>query len=350
MKYSLYLVSVCLLLLLPNTFTHSASPAGGYQEIKRIKIGGEGGWDYLLMDSAARRLYVSHATKVVVVDPDKGEVVGEIPNTNGVHGIAVVPDLNRGFTSNGRDNSSTIFDLKTLAVISTVKTGSNPDCIIYDPATKRVFAFNRARAAADASATVINAANGEVAGTIPLDGRPEFAVADGKGQVFVNLDDKSEIVVIDSQKMTITQRWSLAPGKGPSGLAMDLKTRRLFSVCGDNQKMIVMNADNGKIVADVPIGRGTDAAAFDPGTNLAFSSNGEGTLTVVHEDSPDKFTVVETAKTHQGSRTMALDLKTHNVYLAAAEYAPPATPAAGQPTPRPAMVPGSFMVLVMGKQ
>ncbi len=348
-RYSLHLVSACLLLL-PLAFTHSASPAAGYQVIKKIPVGGEGTWDYLLMDSAARRLYLSHATKVVVIDVDKGEVVGEIAGTNGVHGVALAPDLNRGFTSNGRDNSSTIFDRTTLKVIGTVKTGSNPDCIIYDPATKRVFAFNRARAAADASATVIDAATGEVAGTIPLGGRPEFAVADGKGQVFVNIDDKSEIAVIDSKKMTITQNWSLAPGKGPSGLAMDTKTRRLFSVCGDGQKMIVMNADTGKVVADLPIGRGPDAAGFDPGTNLAFSSNGDGTLTVVHEDAADKFTVVENAKTHQGARTMALDTKTHNVYLAAAEYAPPTAPAAGQPTPRPAMVPGSFMVLVMGKQ
>lgn len=346
-RYSLHLASACLLLL-PLAFTHPASPAAGYQEIKRIKVGGEGGWDYLLMDSAARRLYLSHASKVVVVDPDKGEVVGEIPDTKGVHGVAIAPELNRGFTSNGGDNSSTIFDLKTLKVIGTVKTGRNPDCIIYDPASKRVFAFNRS-AAADASATAFDAATGEVAGTILLGGRPEFAAADGKGQIFVNIDDKSEIAVIDSKKLTITQRWSLAPGTGPSGLAMDVKNRRLFSVCG-NKKMIVMNADNGKVVADIPIGSGTDAAGFDPGTNLAFSSNGEGTLTVVHEDSADKFTVVENAKSLPRARTMALDLKTHNVYLAAAEYTQPAAPAAGQPTPRAAMVPGSFMVLVMGKQ
>jgi len=280
---------------------------------------------------------------------DKGAIAGEIPGTNGVHGIAIAPELNRGFTSNGRDNSSTIFDLKTLKVIGQAKTGGNPDAILYDPATRRVFTFNRTRNAADATSTVIDAANGEVAGTIPLGGRPEFAVADGKGQVFVNLDDKSEIAVIDSRKLTITQHWPLAPGKGPSGLAMDTKNRRLFSVCGDNQKMIVMNADNGHIVADLPIGRGTDAAGFDPGTGLAFSSNGEGTLTVVHEDSPDKFSVVENAKTQQSARTMAVDLKTHNIYLAVAEYGPAPAPTAEQPRPRPPMVPGSFTILVVGK-
>jgi DNA-binding beta-propeller fold protein YncE len=214
--FGLCLVAVCSLLFLPNTFTRALPAAAGYHVVNKIKVGGEGGWDYLIADSAARRLYVSHATKVVVIDTDKNEVVGEIPGTNGVHGIAIASELNRGFTSNGRDNSSTIFDLKTLKVIGTAKTGGNPDAIIFDTASKRVFAFNRTRAAADASATAIDAATGEVAGTIPLDGRPEFAVADGKGKVFVNLDDKSEIAVIDARKLTVTDRWPLAPGKGPS--------------------------------------------------------------------------------------------------------------------------------------
>src|SRR5262245_3153665 len=344
--FALSLASVCLLLLLPNAGAHSALPAEGYQVIKKIPVGGDGGWDYLAMDSAARRLYVSHATRVVVIDVDKGEVVGEIPNTNGVHGIAFAPEFNRGFTSNGRDNSSTIFDLKTLKVIGSVKTGGNPDAILYDPATKRVFAFNRTRAAADASSTVIDAATGAVAGTIPLGGRPEFAVADGKGQVFVNLDDKSEVAVIDSRNLAVTNRWPLAPGEGPSGLAIDLKNRRLFSVC-ENQKMIVMNADNGRVVADLPIGKGTDAAAFDPDAGLAFSSNGEGTLTVVREESPDKFSVVENAGTQQGARTMALDLKTRNIYLATAQFGPPPAATPERPNPRPSTVPGSFTILVV---
>ncbi len=348
-KISLLLLSVGLLLLLPSAFSKVLPFAAGYHVVKKIPVGGEGGWDYLMMDSAARRLYVSHATKVVVIDVDKNEVVGEIANLKGVHGIAIAPELNRGFTSNGGDATTTIFDLKTLKTIGSAKTGGNPDAIIFDPATKRIFTFNRTRAAADASSTVIDAATGEVAGTIMLGGRPEFAVADGKGQIFVNLDDKSEIAVIDSNKLTITNRWPLAPGKGPSGLAMDVKNRRLFSVCGDSQKMIVMNADNGKIVAELPIGKGTDATAFDPGTGLAFSSNGEGTLTVIHEDSPDKFSVVENAKTLPRARTMALDVKTHRIYLSTAEYGPAPAATAEQPNPRPAMVPSSFQILVLDK-
>lgn len=345
---ALRLVSVSLLLLLPNAFAISEAPAAGHQVIKKIPVGGAGGWDYLTMDSAARRLYVSHATKVVVIDVDKNEVVGEIPGANGVHGIALAPRLNRGFTSNGRDATVTIFDLKTLKAIGQAKTGGNPDAILYDPATSHVFTFNRTRAAADATSTIIDAASGEVIGAIPLGGRPEFAVADGKGQVFVNLDDKSEVAVIDSRKGAIVQRWPLAPGEEPSGLAMDVKNRRLFSVCG-NQKMIVMNADNGRVVADLPIGKNTDGAAFDPGARLAFSSNGDGTLTVVREDSPDKFSVVETVKTQQGARTLAVDLKTHNIYLSTAQYGPPPAATPEQPNPRPSIVPDSFMVLVVGK-
>ncbi len=343
---SISIIAFCLLLLLPISLTHSAAPAAGYKPARKILLGGEGGWDYLAMDSEARRLYVSHTTKVVVIDVDKGEVVGEIPNTNGVHGIAIAPELGRGFTSNGRDATVTIFDLKTLKAIGSAKTGGNPDAILYDHTTKRVFTFNRMRA--DATSTVIDAATGEVAGTITLGGRPEFAVSDGKGKIFVNLDDKNEIGVIDSNKLAVIQRWPLAPGTEPSGLAIDIKKHRLFSVCG-NQKMIIMNADDGKAIAAVPIGKGTDAAAFDPGTGLAFSSNGEGTLTVVKETSPNNYTVVENAVTQQGARTMALDLKTHKVYLSTAQYGPPPPPTTDRPNPRPAIVPGSFMILEMSR-
>jgi YVTN family beta-propeller protein len=324
--------------------SQSAKPAAGYHLLKRIEVGGEGGWDYLTVDSAARRLYVSHATRVVVIDLDKGTVVGEIPNTNGVHGIAVVPELGRGFTSNGRDNNVTVFDLKTLKAITQVKTGTNPDAIIYDPASRRVFAFN----GRSNDATAIDAASGNVAGTIALGGKPEFAVADGQGTVYVNIEDKSEIAAIDSNKLAVKAHWPLAPGEEPSGLAMDRKTRRLFAVCS-NKKMIVMNADNGHIVADLPIGEGTDAAAFDPETKLAFSSNGTGTLTVVHEEAPDKYTVVETAATQRGARTMALDPKTHTIYLATAQFGPPPAPTPDRPRPRPSILPGSFVVLVFGR-
>ncbi|HKQ05814.1 MAG TPA: YncE family protein [Blastocatellia bacterium] len=319
-------------------------PPAGYHLLKRIEVGGEGGWDYLTVDSDARRLYVSHATRVVVIDLDKGSVVGEIPNTNGVHGIAIVPEVGHGFTSNGRDNNVTIFDLKTLSVTGQVKTGKNPDAIIYDPASRRVFTFN----GASADTTAIDAATGTVAGTIALGGKPEFAAADGHGMVYVNIEDKSEVVAFDSKSLSVKARWPLAPGEEPSGMAMDRHTRRLFVVCS-NKKMIVMNADNGRVVADLAIGQGVDGAAFDPDTKLAFSSNGEGTLTVVHEDAADKYTVVETVPTQRGARTIALDPKTHNVYVATAQFGPPPAATPERPRPRPSIVPGSFVVLVYGK-
>ena len=319
--------------------------ASGYHLIKRIEAGGEGGWDYLIVDPVQRRLYVSHATRVMVFDADSGASVGEIPNTNGVHGIAIARDLGKGFTSNGRDGSVTTFDLKTLKTAGQVKVGTNPDCIIYDSATRRVFAFNRG----SSDVTALDATTGALVGLISLGGHPEFAVADGKGMVYVNLDDKSEVVALDSQRLAVKTRWSVAPGEDPSGMAMDLKTRRLFIVCG-NKKMIVMNADNGHVVADLPIGAGVDAAAFDPETKLAFSSNGqEATMTVVHEDSADKFSVVEQVPTQRGARTMALDPKTHRVFLATAQYGPPPAATPERPNPRPTIVPGSFVVLVFGK-
>ena len=238
----------------------------------------------------------------------------------------------------------TIFDLKTLKVLGQVKTGMNPDAIIYDPASRRVFAFN----GRSADATAIDAASGTVAGTIALGGKPEFAAADGKGMVYVNIEDKNEVVAIDSKNLTAKAHWPLAPGEEPSGMAMDRKTRRLFIGCG-NKKMIVMNADDGRVVADLPIGDGVDATAFDPDTKMAFSSNGEGTLTVVHEDSADKYSVVENAATQRGARTMALDPKTHTVYVATAQFGPPPAATPERPHPRPSIVPGSFVILVYGK-
>lgn len=316
----------------------------GYRLLKKIQIGGEGGWDYLFADGKARRLYISHATKVVVVDTETGATVGEISNTNGVHGIAVADRLGKGFTSNGRDNSVTIFDLKTLKKIGDVKTGKNPDAIIYDDATNRVFAFN----GGSSDATVIDAESGKAAGTIALGGKPEFATADGEGTIYVNIEDKSEVAQIDAKKLEVKARWSVAPGEEPSGMAIDRKTRRLFVVCG-NKKMIVLNADNGKVIADLPIGDGTDAAAFDPKTKLAFSSNGEGTLTVAREDSADKFSVVENIATQRGARTMTLDTETDKIYLATAEFGATPAPTAERPRPRPAIVPNSFVILVFGK-
>lgn len=313
----------------------------GYHLLRKIEAGGEGGWDYLFVDSGARRLYVSRGTRVMVFDVDTGKSVGEIPDTAGVHGITIADDVGRGFTSNGRDGSVTIFDSKTLKTISKVKVGLNPDCIMYDPASHRVFAFNRA----SSSFSAIDAKSGEVAAPVDLGGHPEFAVADGKGMVFVNIDNKSEIVAIDSKKLEVKAHWTVEPGEDPSGLAIDRKHMRLFAVCG-NKKMVVMDATTGKVVGDIPIGTGPDAAGFDPEANLAFSSNGEGTLTVIHQDSPDKYSVVENVATQKYARTMALDSKTHNVFLATAEFG---NPPADRPNARGPMVPNSFVILVFGK-
>jgi len=282
-------------------------------------------------------VYVSHGSRVVVLDADTGSVVGEIPDTHGVHGITLASDLGRGFTSNGRANTVTIFDLKTLKTLRTVAAGTNPDAIVYDAGSKRVFTMN----GRSQDATAIDASTGAVAGTFALGGKPEFAVADGKGSVFVNIEDKSELVEFDPQKLTVLHRWQLAPCQEPSGLAMDRKSRRLFAGC-DNKMMAVVNADTGKVIATPAIGEGVDANAFDPATNLAFASNGEGTLTVVHEDSPEKFTILDNVPTKRSARTMGLDLKTHNIYLPAADFE---APAPGER--RGKMKPGSFVLLIV---
>jgi DNA-binding beta-propeller fold protein YncE len=323
----------------------SAAGPSGYHLLKKISVGGEGGWDYLTFDSPTRRLFISRATKVIVLDVDFGKVIGDIPNTEGVHGIALAPEFGRGFTSNGRVGTVTIFDLKTLATIGTAQAGTNPDAIVYDPASKRVLAMN----GRSSDSTAIDAATGKVAGTIALAGKPEFAVADGAGHVYVNIEDKSELWEIDLQKLTVTAKWRLAPCEEPSGLAMDISHRRLFAGC-DNKMMAVVNADTGKVVATPAIGEGVDANAFDPGLSFAFSSNGgSGTLTVVHEDSPDKYTVVDDVATQRGARTMALDPKTHEVYLATAEFGPRPAATAENPHPRPQIVPNSFVILVFGR-
>ena len=314
----------------------------GYHVAKTLKLGGDGGWDYLTVDSKARRVYISRGTHVMVVDADSGALIGDIPNTNGVHGIALAPEFNKGFISDGRDGTVTIFDLNSLKTQGTVPAGKNPDAIMYDPSSKRVFAFN----GSSKDATAIDAKAGTVAGTIPLGGKPEFAVADEKGHVFVNIEDTSEIVRLDSSKLEIEKRWSIAPGEEPSGLAIDRKNGRLFSVCS-NKLMAVVNADSGAVITTVPIGAGPDAAAFDPETGFAFSSNGEGTLTVVREESADKFTVVDTVPTKARARTMALDAKTHQVYTVTAEFGPAPAATAQQPRPRPPMIPGTFTLLVL---
>jgi YVTN family beta-propeller protein len=320
----------------------AGAQAPGYHVLARWQVGGEGGWDYLTVDAAARRLYVSHATHVVVLDIDSGQVVGDIPDTPGVHGIAIAPELGKGFVSNGRDNSMTVFDLKTLKALGKVPTGQNPDSILYDPFTKRVFTFN----GRSNDATAIDAETSNVAGTIPLGGKPEFSQTDLKGTVFVNLEDKSTVAAIDSKNLKVKTTWSIAPCDGPSGLAFDREHKRLFSVCG-NKTMAISDSDAGKLVTTVPIGANPDGATFDAG--FAFSSNGDGTMTVVREDSPDKFTVAENAVTQSGARTCAVDPKTHRIFLPSAQYGPAPAPTAEQPRPRAPMLPNSFMVLVVGR-
>jgi DNA-binding beta-propeller fold protein YncE len=315
----------------------------GFHVIKRLQVGGEGGWDYLTVDSASRRLYVSHGNKVIVVDVDAGKVVGEIPDTPGVHGIALAPELNRGFISNGRSDDATIFDLKTLAVVGKVKTGQNPDAIQYDGVSGRVFTFN----GRSKDATAFDAKSGAVQAAIPLGGKPEFSAADGQGRIYANIEDTSEIVEIDARKLAVTKRYSLSPCEEPSGLAMDRKNRRIFSVCG-NKTMAVSDPDAGSVVATPPIGQGPDGAGFDAGLGFAFSSNGEGTLTVVGQTG-GKWVVLETARTERGARTMTVDEKTHTVYLPTADFGPAPAPTSQNPRPRPALIPGSFRILVVGR-
>jgi YVTN family beta-propeller protein len=313
-----------------------------YEVSGRIPLEGPGGWDYLLADPASGQLFVSHGTEVEVVSLASEKPVAAITGMKRIHGIAVDEELNRGYITDGGDDAVVVFDLKSHAVIQKVPAGKNPDGILYDPFSKRVFAFN----GRSNDVSVIDPASNKVIGTIPLDGKPEFPASDGKGKVYANIEDKSELALLDPVAMKVEKTWSLSPCEEPSGLAFDTRTRRLFSVCS-NKKMAVVDADSGQVVTTVAIGDGPDAAAFDPEKRLVFSSNGEGTLTVVKEDSPDKYAVVESVTTEKSARTMTLDVKTHKVYLAAAQFgpAPPAT--ADSPRPRPSIVPGSFHVLIL---
>ena len=339
LNLSVFLVT----LILAGSAVAASGP--GYHVVKTFKLGGEGGWDYLLADPEMHRLYISRGTHVVVIDADTGKSVGDIADTPGVHGIALAPDLGRGFTSNGQEGTVSIFDIKTLATSNKVKVGGeNPDAILYDPASKRVFTFN----GRSHDSTAIDAATGKIVGVIKLDGKPEFAASDGKGEVFVNIEDKSELTVIDANKLEVKNTWPLAPCTEPSGLAIDREHRRLFAGC-DNKMMAVVDADSGKVLATPTIGEGVDAAGFDPKTGLAFASCGEGVLTVIKEESPDKFAVVENVPTQKGARTMALDTKTHTIYTVTAQFGPPPAPTAENPHPRRSIVPDSFVVLVVSR-
>jgi YVTN family beta-propeller protein len=303
----------------------ASATAVDYQITRKIPIPGKGSWDYLVVDEGGRRLYVSHGTQVEVLDVDSGEIVGKVENTPGVHGIAIAPELGRGFVSNGQSSTVTIFDLKTLKAIAEVPVGKKPDAIIYDPATSRVFAFN----GDSSSATAIEAANGKVVGTVDLGGGPEYAVADGSGYIYNNLEDASVVLKINARSLKVEQRWPTAPCASPSSMAMDRPNRRLFVGCR-NKFMAVVNADTGQVIATLPIGDHVDATAFDPASRLIFNSNGEGSITVVRQDGPDKYSVAQNVKTLPKAKTMALDPKTHRLFLSTAEA-------------------GQFEVLVVGK-
>lgn len=349
MKRPLLSMTVLACLALP---LHAAAPAkapekaSGYHVAKEIQVGGEGGWDYLTVDPTGRRLYVSHTNKVEVIDVDSGKKVGEVTGLSGVHGIAVANDLNRGFISNGRSSTVTIFDLKTLANVGDVKsTGENPDAILYDPFSSQVFAFN----GRSKNATVLEAKTGKVVGTIELGGKPEFATTDLKGRIFVNIEDLSQIAEIDAKSLAVKARWPLKPCEEPSGMAIDRQHHRLLSGCA-NKMAAVVDTESGKVVTTVPIGEGVDANAFDPGTGLFFSSNGrDATLTVIREEAPGRFTVAENVPTRKGARTMALDEKTHTVYVVTAQFGPAPAPTADQPRPRPTILPNTFTILVVSR-
>jgi hypothetical protein len=341
----------CLLFLTTLSFVSSIAlaapqqfPQFQYHLLRKIPLAGDGGWDYLAVDPVAKRIFISRATHVMVVDEDTGKVVGDIPDTKGVHGIALARDLGLGFTSNGGANTVTFFDLAQFKPASVVEVGGmNPDSILYDPDTKRVFTFN----GGSNNASAIDAMTGKLIGTIALPGKPETPVLDGKGSIFVNIEDKNQLVELDTTTLKMTKSYPMAPCDSPSGIAMDPLNRRIFSGCR-NKMMVIINADNGKLVAKPAIGTGVDADAFDPGLELAFASCGEGVLSVIHEDTPEKFTVVGNFPTQTGARTMALDPQTRHVFLVTADFKPADPPTADNPRPRPQMVPGTFVLLEFG--
>ena len=320
----------------------SANAQSDYKLLKSIPIGGEGGWDILTVDSDAHRLYLSHATKVVVVDLEKNSVAGEIAETPGVHAFLPVPKVERGFSSNGKDNNSSVVDLKTLRTISKVDTGEGPDAMAYDSKRGEVYVFNHK----GSSATVIEAKSAKVIATIPLGGSPEFGAADSAaGRVYVNLEDKNEVAVIDTAKHEVVAHWPLAPGEEPTGIAFDAAHHRLFVTC-NNKMMAMVDTENGKVVTTVPIGERVDGCVFDEKTQLAFASCGEGVTTIAKEETPEKLTVVQTLQTERGARTMALDPQTHRIYLPSAQFQPPPPASPGASPGRPTIVPNSLKLLV----
>jgi YVTN family beta-propeller protein len=333
MKKSFLTISFTALIISSSSLIAQSN----YKIVNKIHVGGDGGWDYLNVDEINGKIFVSHATVAQVIDIKTGKLAGTIPDTKGIHGIAIANDLNKGFTSNGRDSSVTVFNLKTLEIITKITgTGKNPDAILYDPFSQKVFTFN----GGSSNSTVIDAKENKVIATIPLDGKPEFSATDGKGKVFVNIEDKSFINVINSTTLKVEQHWSIAPGEEPSGLALDNQNHRLFSVCG-NKLMVVTDAETGKVITSLPIGDRCDGVAFDPEKKRAYSSNGEGSITVVQEENSNSFKVIETVSTQPGARTIAINKTTHHLYLTTAEYE--SAPSANNQ--RPPVKPDSFLIL-----
>ena len=313
-----------------------------YHVTHTYTLGGDGGWDYLSLDTVGHRLFVARQDRVMVLDPASGKVQAEIPGLNRAHGIAFDYADGKGFATSGGDSSVVIFDLKTLQVTGRTIAAPDADAVLFDPVTKRIFTFN----GDSRSSSVIDAASGKKIGTIDLGGGPEFAVSAGDGKLYVNLEDSSAIDEIDAATMKVLRRWPLAPCQSPSGLAIDRAHHRLFSGC-HNKVMAISDAQAGKVITTVPIGEGVDANRFDPGTQLAFASTGDGTITVVHEDGPDTYSVVTNVATKRGARTMEVDLATHVVYTVSADFGPPPAPTPDRPRPRPSIVPGTFALLVL---
>ncbi len=335
-------ISFLMVALLACLFSVAQTTTSLYKMSNKFPVDGDGGWDYINVDDSSHLVYISHGTVVQVLDVTSATVVATIPDTKGVHGIALAKDLNKGFISDGKDTAVTVFDLKTYKTLEKIKvTGNNPDAILYDKFTHRIFTFN----GRSSNATVIDAKTDKVLGTIALEGKPEFAVTDEKGLIYVNIEDKSKVCQIDPFKMKAVQYWSIAPGEEPSGLAIDTKTHRLFSVC--DKLMVILDADNGKVITTLPIGDRVDGVAFDPGKKRAYSSNGDGTMTVVQEENENSFKVLENVPTQKGARTITIDKSTHKLYLPTAKFgdAPEATK--DNPHPRPAVKPGTFTVIEM---
>lgn len=334
-KMKKFVSLLCFALLVCNSLAVCAQSA--YKITNKIQLGGAGGWDYLTVDDVADRLYASHATQVMVVDIKKGVLIGSISDTKCVHGIAIATDLNKGFVSCGRDSSVAVFDLKTLNVTARVKiSGRNPDAILYDPYKHLIFTFN----GGSSNSTVMDAKSDKIITTIPLAGKPEFSASDGKGKVYVYIEDRSIVPEINVNTLNVENTWPLALGEEPSGLALDNVNHRLFMVCS-NKLIVVMNALTGKVITTLPIGTRCDGAAFDPGNKRAYSSNGDGTMTVVKEVTPESFKVLENVTTQTGARTIACDKLTHALYLQSALYEPQASGS----TDRPILKPESFMIL-----